>query len=221
MSEPEILFFDEELIVCVKPAGFLSERGSGKNLPDALAPRFGEIRTVHRLDKNVGGVMAVARTGFAAASLIGQIQRRETEKEYLAVVRGVPPEAAGTMTDLLFHDAGSNKTFVVERKRKGVREAVLHYAVLQTKDIGGEPCSLVRIRLETGRTHQIRVQFASRRLPLLGDIRYGSKAPCEASLWAFRLAFSHPKTKKRESYLRLPPDAFPWNEFDITEEKVG
>ena len=212
MDSPEILYVDESILVCVKPAGFLSERGQGKNLPDALA-EYGEVRTVHRLDKPVGGVMVLARSTEAAADLIGQIERRETEKEYLAVVRGELGEKTGEMVDLLFHDARTNKTFVVKRERKGVREARLRYAVLGVGEIDGQRCSLVKVRLETGRTHQIRVQFASRGFPLLGDIRYGSKHPCGVSLWAYRLAFRHPATGKRMTLERRPPEEAPWSAF--------
>ena len=213
MEAPEILYVDESILVCVKPAGFLSERGPGKNLPDALA-EYSEVKTVHRLDKQVAGVMVLARTQAAAASLIGQIERRETEKTYLAVVRGVPEAPSGEMRDLLFHDARTNKTFVVKRERKGVREARLSYEVLGSREPDGQACSLVRVKLETGRTHQIRVQFASRGHSLLGDIRYGSKHPCGVSLWAYRLAFRHPKTGETMTFERRPERVFPWSAFE-------
>ena len=213
MEVPEILYCDESILVCVKPAGFLSERGAGQNLPDALAA-YGEVKTVHRLDKPVGGVMVLARTQDAAANLIGQIERRETEKTYLAVVRGEMKEMSGEMVNLLFHDARTNKTFVVKRERKGVREARLRYEVLGAAEIDGQRCSLVEVRLETGRTHQIRVQFASRGLPLLGDIRYGSKHPCGVSLWAYRLTFRHPSTGETVTFERRPPNEVPWSAFE-------
>lgn len=213
METPEMLYVDESILVCVKPTGFLSERGAGRNLPDALA-EYGTVRTVHRLDKPVGGVMVLARSADAAADLIGQIERRETEKTYLAVVRGVPEAAQGEMTDLLFHDARTNKTFVVRRARKGVREARLRYEVLGSRELEGQLCSLVRVQLDTGRTHQIRVQFASRGHSLLGDIRYGSKHPCGVSLWAYRLSFTHPKTREKMTFERRPESVFPWSAFE-------
>lgn len=136
------------------------------------------------------------------------------EKEYLAVLRGHPDAPGGELTDLLFRDAAKNKSYVVKRMRKGVREAKLSYRVLaETEDL-----SLVRIRLHTGRTHQIRVQFSSRGLPLLGDIRYGSKDPhCTAALWSYRLALTHPLTHKEIDITQPPPHQYPWTLFTAPE----
>ena len=177
-----VLYCDASLLVCEKPVNCLSEPGPGKNVPDMSSEWLrtkGEnpdVRTVHRLDKAVGGLMVLARTQRAAASLIDQIAARTAEKEYLAVLRGVPRQEAATLEDLLFHDSRTNKTFVVTRPRKGVREAKLSYRVLGRADTEAGPLSLVRVKLHTGRTHQIRAQFSHRGLPLLGDIRYGSRA---------------------------------------------
>ena len=136
------------------------------------------------------------------------------EKIYLAVLRGVPEAPEAALEDLLFHDSRTNKTFVVDRPRKGVREAKLDYRVLAE----AEGLSLVRVRLHTGRTHQIRAQFASRGLPLLGDIRYGSRADCTPALWAWRLRFRHPKTGSAVDVLCPPPDDYPWTLFPIPKE---
>ena len=130
-------------------------------------------------------------------------------KEYLAVLRGTPEKDADTLTDLLFRDAAHNKSYVVTRMRKGVREARLDYTSLAHH--GG--LTLVRVRLHTGRTHQIRVQFSHRGLPLLGDIRYGSKAPCSPALWSYRLALTHPVTGQPLDVTCPPPDTYPWTEF--------
>ena len=141
-------------------------------------------------------------------------QAHELVKEYLAVLRGHPQEPAATLTDLLFRDAGHNKSYVVRRPRKGVREASLEYRELSRT----EELSLVRVRLHTGRTHQIRVQFSSRGLPLLGDIRYGSKDPnCTAALWSCRLAFRHPVTGRAVDVFCPPPRTYPWNLFPAVE----
>ena len=158
----EILYSDKDIIVCVKPVGLDSEH----DVPTQLG---GEIYTLHRLDKNVGGVMVYARTKTAASALSKAIQDGTMVKEYVAMVHGVPPET-GDWQDLLFKDSTKNKVFVVKKERKGVKKARLEFTRLRE----GE-ASLVRIRLHTGRSHQIRVQFASRGYPLLGDHKYGAK----------------------------------------------
>ena len=213
----QILYEDKQLVIAVKPAGVLSEPADGKGFPDLLSAHYREngqpdtILTVHRLDKIVGGVMVFARTKDAASKLTRMVAERTVEKEYLAVLRGKPEQPEGTLTDLLFRDAAKNKTYVVNRMRKGVREASLSYKTVAEKD----GLTLVRVRLHTGRTHQIRVQFASRQLPLLGDIRYGSKdARCDAALWSHRLSFAHPVTGKAVDVSCPPPSAYPWDLFD-------
>ena len=133
--------------------------------------------------------MAVARSKSAAAALSAAVAQRKFEKEYLCLVRGRPLEEAGTYRDLLLHDRQRNKSFVVDRMRGGVKEAELDYRCLASS--GG--LSLVHVRLRTGRTHQIRVQFASRGTPLAGDGKYGG-GPGEIALWSYRLAFPHPET---------------------------
>lgn len=158
----EILYQDSDIIVCIKPVGLDSEH----EVPQALG---GEIYTLHRLDKNVGGVMVYARTKAAAAALSKAVQDGAMVKEYVAMVHGAPPEN-GDWEDWLFKDSRKNKVFVVKKQRTGVKKARLTYRALR---VGKE--SLVRIRLYTGRSHQIRVQFASRGYPLVGDHKYGSR----------------------------------------------
>ena len=214
-----VLYCDKSILVCEKPVNCLSEPGAGANLP-ALAADWlrargenPEIRTVHRLDKAVGGLTVLARTQRAAASLIDQISARTAEKEYLAVLRGVPEADAATLEDLLFHDSRTNKTFVVTRPRKGVRDAKLSYRVVGRAGTPAQPLTLVRVKLHTGRTHQIRAQFSHRGLPLLGDIRYGSKAAHGPALFSCRLAFDHPATGKRMAF-ELTPTGEPWERFN-------
>ena len=158
----QILFDDKNIVVIVKPVGMDSEH----EVPAALG---GDLYPVHRLDKNVGGVMVYARTKAAAAALSKAIQDGTMVKEYVAMVHGTPPEI-GDWEDLLFKDSSKNKVFVVKKERKGVKKARLEYVRLNA----GER-SLVRIRLHTGRSHQIRVQFSSRGFPLVGDHKYGSR----------------------------------------------
>lgn len=211
----DIIYEDEALIVCLKPVGVESE---GEGMPRLLREQCGakEIFCVHRLDKAVGGVMVYAKTKAAAAALSAAITRRELKKEYLAVVQGVPAEPKSVLRDLLYRDAAKNKSFVVKRMRRGVKEAELEYELVESLD----EKSLVYIRLNTGRSHQIRVQFASRGMPLLGDIKYGSKERrCHIALWSCRLAFQHPKTGKVMDFTALPAGGFPWNEFKFFQKE--
>ena len=220
-AAPEILYEDNDLVVCVKTPGLLSESGTGRNLPDLLSSHYRAqgkpdyVATVHRLDRIVGGLMVFARTPDSAGKLIRAVAERQVEKEYYAVLRGVPEKPHDTLEDLLFRDSSKNKTYVVDRMRKGVRDAKLDYRVVETVTDGTQPLTLVRVRLHTGRTHQIRVQFASRGLPLLGDIRYGSKdARCDAALWSCQLSFLHPADGRTVRFYRKPPEQFPWTLFD-------
>lgn len=218
MEPLHILYEDPHLVICCKPVGVLSEDGqAGRCMPQLLREHYRSlgqknpyIATVHRLDKITGGVMVFSRRREVTGKLTAAVQAHEIVKEYLAVLRGHPAEPAATLTDLLFRDASHNKSYVVKRMRKGVREARLSY-----EEVGRtEELSLVRVQLYTGRTHQTRVQFASRGLPLLGDIRYGSKAPgCTAALWSYHLGFRHPVTGKPVDVTCPPPQVYPWDLF--------
>ena len=187
----KILYSDKELVVCIKPVGLDSEMELPMALKEALG---GEIFPLHRLDKNVGGVMVYARTRAAAAALSKAIQNGEMVKEYVAKVHGTPPED-GILTDLLFKDSRKNKVFVVKKARAGVKEAKLQYHHL------GD--GLVHVRLFTGRSHQIRVQFSSRGFPLVGDHKYGSRAEVTAPM-LFSCRISFPYKGKRHCYQALP-----------------
>ena len=185
----DILYSDKQIIVCVKPIGLDSEA----EVPAALKEQFGgEIFPIHRLDKNVGGVMVYARTRQSAAALSKAVQEGTMVKEYVAMVHGTPP-LEGDWQDLLWKDSQKNKVFVVKRERRGVKKARLEYVVLSQ---GQE--SLVRIRLHTGRSHQIRVQFSSRGFPLVGDHKYGSRDEKTAPmLFSCRISFPYQGTLRK------------------------
>ncbi len=195
----EILYHDDQLAVCVKPVGMDAE----SDVPAALSAQLGgTLFPIHRLDKNVGGVMVYARTRQAAAALSRCVQEGTMVKEYVAMVHGTPPEA-GEWEDLLWKDSSKNKVFVVRRQRKGVKTARLEYRVLSS----GEQ-SLVRIRLHTGRSHQIRVQFSSRGFPLIGDHKYGSRDP-ESAPMLFSCRITFPWKQETKSFEALPQWAQP------------
>ena len=212
--EIPVLFEDKYLIVCIKPAGVLSEDGG---MPELLCAQCGcpRIFCVHRLDKAVSGVMVYAKDGKTAARLSELVSSREVTKEYLAVVSGVPEPPCGTLRDWLYHDAAKNKTYVVSRPRRGVKEAELSYETAATACAEGVgDVSLLRITLHTGRSHQIRAQFAARKLPLLGDGRYGSAVrSCGIALQSHRLAFIHPVTGEALVFSAPLPEAWPWTLF--------
>lgn len=204
-----ILHEDRDIVVCVKPVGILSEKGG---MPEILAQRCAakEIYTVHRLDRAVGGVMVYAKTAEAAAKLSAAMGAGEFKKQYQAVVHGRPAEDNCVMRDLLFKDSAKNKSYVVKRMRKGVKEAELEYSVIESR----ADMSLVKITLHTGRSHQIRVQFSSRKMPLVGDVKYGSsRKDCNIALWSASLAFPHPKSGERMCFSANPPEVYPWTEF--------
>lgn len=202
----EILYNDNNIVFCVKPAGISSET----DLPKALGEQLGcDIYTLHRLDNPVGGVMVYAKTKEAAAKFSRKIaDNTDFEKTYLAVCEGELDAPAGEMQDLLFKDSSRNKSFVVKKERKGVKKASLSYRVVATAEYKGRVCSLVEITLHTGRSHQIRVQFASRKHPLLGDGKYGSKVNCHIAL------FSHRIQTDGKSFCKNPPLEAPWSAFE-------
>ena len=189
-----LLFSDRDIAVCIKPVGMDSEKDVPANLTEQLG---GSIFPIHRLDQNVGGVMVYARTKQAAAALSKAVQEGTMVKEYVAMVHGNPPES-GDWTDLLFKDSSKNKVFVVKKERKGVKKARLEFKTLTA----GED-SLVRIRLHTGRSHQIRVQFSSRGFPLVGDHKYGSRDEKTAPM-LFSCCITYPWKGEEKRFEALP-----------------
>ena len=206
----ELIYQDKEIVVCIKPARVKSTDEPG-GVPELVRQALGnphaDVRTVHRLDQVVSGLMVLARTAQAASELSRQIRENEFEKEYQAVVHGSPTEETGTLRDLLFRDKARRMTLVAQEMAKGVQEAVLDYQVLGT----GDSMTRVRVKLHTGRTHQIRVQFASRGMALVGERKYSQlEDDCEIALWSYRLGFTHPTTGEKMEFIHEPPQVFPW-----------
>ena len=219
MSILHILYEDEFCAVAVKPQGVPTQPDLTGD-PD-LFTLFSEHcghddapGLVHRLDRTTGGLLVFSKKQNATAALCAQLQKTGVfRKTYLAVVAGVPQPEEGTWCDYLYKDR-SGKAFVVRRPRNGVREASLSYRVLRCGDVEGTCASLVRVETHTGRFHQIRVQFASRRHPLLGDGKYGSRFKgCLPALWATELSFLHPVTGERMSFSFTPDAEFPFSCF--------
>jgi len=206
----DIVYADEAVLVCVKPAGVLSTDEPG-GLPslvrEALGDPAADVRTVHRLDRAVSGLMVLARNAETASILSREIREGGFEKEYLAMVHGSTPDG-GELRDLLWRDKARKMTFVADAPARGVQEAVLDFETLRR----GEGMSLVRVHLHTGRTHQIRVQFASRGFPLFGERKYCENPDdCPLALWSHALGFTHPATGERMRFEKEPPELYPWS----------
>ena len=216
-----ILYIDKWLLLCEKPVGVLSESAERDgNMPALLAEELaargerGEVYPVHRLDRAVGGLMVFARDSATAGKLSALIAERKMTKQYLCLVHGAPAEREGELRDLLFKDSGRNKTFAVKRMRRGVKEAYLNYRALSpaVPTPWGE-CSPILVTMGTGRSHQIRVQFSTRGMPLLGDGKYGgSDNGTNVALFSHRIAFAHPRTGKTVD-VSLTPCGMPWELF--------
>lgn len=220
-----ILYEDNHLLVAVKPQGVpVQADSSGTDdflsmLKAYIKERYHKpgnvyLGLVHRLDRNAGGVMVFARTSKAASRLSDQIRQRLTEKTYLAVACGCPREKQGHLVHCLLKDSASNRVSVVKPGTTGAKEAVLDYAVLESR----EGLSLIRVELETGRAHQIRVQMAELGTPLYGDVKYrnlGEKNQNDLALWSWRMEVEHPVRKERMAFTASPPDAYPWNLFKM------
>jgi len=208
----ELIYCDEAIVVAVKPARVLSTDEPG-GMPELVRQAVGDenadVRTVHRLDRVVSGLMVLARSPEAASELSRQIREQGFEKEYLAVIHGHPEENTGRLRDLLLRNKQERKTYIVQEPAKGVQEAILTYQVQAQTDT----LTRVRIQLETGRTHQIRAQFSGRGLPLVGDRKYSLlEDECEIALWSYRLAFSHPVSGKSMEFILEPPAVYPWTD---------
>lgn len=225
MADIKILHEDRDIIVCIKPCGILSQsdESGGESMVSLLEEHIKSgghtpyVAVIHRLDAMVGGVMVYAKSKVAAGKLSAQIADKEKfQKRYLAALCGKPCENFGIYRDLLFKDTHLSKSFVVDRMRKGVKEASLEYELIDFCE--SENLSLVKILLHTGRTHQIRVQFSSRGTPLSGDKKYGAKDGRNAiGLWSYSLDFAHPVNGKQMSFSALPDGGI----WDFFKEKIS
>ncbi len=211
----EAIYKDKNFIVCIKPAGVLSTDEEG-GMPSLVREYLGDdkacVRTVHRLDQVVSGLMVLALNPETASELSRQIRGDEFDKSYLAVVHGILPEKKGRMTDLLLRSKEERKTYVVAEPAKDVQEAILDYEVLGE----ASSLSLVKIKLITGRTHQIRCQFSSRGYALVGDRKYSTlEDHCDIALWSYSLSFTNPANSRRMEFKHKPPEYLPWTLFDL------
>ena len=207
----EIIYQDKVILVCVKPPRVLSTDQPG-GVPELVRAELGDmdanVRTVHRLDRTVSGLMVLARRSKAASELSRQIREGEFQKEYVAVIHGSPDQDAAELRDLLLRNKQERKTYIVTEPGKDVQEAILSYQVLNR----AQDLTRVRIQLHTGRTHQIRVQFSGRGWPLVGDRKYGiPDESSEIALWSYRLAFKHPYSGEPMEFMLEPPGDYPWS----------
>lgn len=214
----DIIYRDKYIAVCLKPAGIISEASNGKqkNMPELVKEQLKvyKVDLIHRLDKPVGGLMVFSTNDYATKSLAKQMISRTFKKEYYAIVEGKPKEPSGELKDYLFRDKLKNKSYVVNSLRKGAKEAILNYKAVKTITVDGKDFTLIRVSLKTGRTHQIRVQFASRKMPIMGDRKYGSSFDFkEIALFSHYLSFVHPKTNKVVEFSKNPQSKYPWNLF--------
>lgn len=210
----QIQYMDDSIIVCVKPPKVLSTDEPG-GLPELVRQELGEdkadVRTVHRLDRVVSGLMVLARSQNSASELSRQIREGEFDKEYLAVVLG-KTERAGFFDDLMYRSKQERKSYVTDTPAKGVQRAQLSFDTLAYSN----NLSLVRVHLITGRTHQIRCQFSHHGFPLVGDRKYSLlEDDCDIALWSESLSFIHPGNGEKLHFRLTPPKKWPWDEFCI------
>ncbi|MGL5440677.1 MAG: RluA family pseudouridine synthase [Filifactoraceae bacterium] len=218
----DIIYEDNHVIVVLKPFNVPTQEDSSGDL-DLLSmvkeyirvkynkPGEAYIGLVHRLDRVAGGVMVFARTSKAASRLSKQIRDREFAKEYLTVVEGKMSSESGTMKDYLLKNSSTNTVTVVSKGKNDSKEAILKYELQEHRDY----ISLCKIELLTGRPHQIRVQFSSRKHPIYGDGKYGSSIISRKgiALWSKLIEFEHPTTKEKMRFEASPPNIEPWNKF--------
>lgn len=221
----KVLYEDKYLLVCEKPVGVSAQKSeNGEDMLSLLEAyrrargEDGYVGLVHRLDTATGGLMIYSKRQDVTGRLCEAIQTEDYVKKYLCVVDGIPSQRCGELYDLLYHDKRKNKSYVVDKKRTGVKEARALYELLDSRELDGErTVSLIEVTLITGRTHQIRVQLASRKMPLLGDGKYGSRDnKASMALWSHSIEFMHPVNRKKLLIQSDPPKVYPWSIFNVT-----
>ena len=219
----KVIYEDNHLLVVEKPVNILSQGDdtNDKDMVNLLKQYIKEkynkpgnvfIGLVHRLDRPVGGVMVFAKTSKAASRLSEQIRNKTLKKTYRAVIHGTMVKEESILKNYLYKNKKTNMVSVVNKNHKEAKNAELSYKTLDTKN----GLSLVEIDLKTGRPHQIRVQFSSRKHPLFGDQRYGqgvNKVGQQISLWSYKIEIQHPTTKEKMEFICEPPKEYPWNTF--------
>jgi len=221
----KVIYEDNHLLVVEKPVNILSQGDdtNDKDMVNLLKKYVKEkynkpgnvfIGLVHRLDRPVGGVMVFAKTSKAASRLSEQVRNKSFKKTYRAVIHGNMNKNEDTLKDYLYKNKKTNMVSVVNKNHKEAKNAELDYKTLQSKN----NLSLVEIDLKTGRPHQIRVQFSSRKHPLFGDQRYGqnlNKVGQQIALWSYKIEITHPTTKEPMEFICEPPKEYPWNLFNL------
>ena len=227
MDDVAILHEDNSVLVVVKPQNIPSQGDSSGDL-DLLTllkqyvkdkydkPGNVYLGLVHRLDRPTGGVMVFAKNSKAAERLSKQIVDGDMTKQYLTTVVGCPKEAKGTLVNYLKKNSLTNNVYVATFGDHNAKRAELSYQVL---DSYRNALSLVKVQLGTGRSHQIRVQFAAINCPVFGDMRYGGDSikGSNLALWAYRLEFNHPVSKEHMVFVAYPPESEPWVRFDVSK----
>lgn len=224
MQDINILYEDNHLLVAVKPQNILSQSDKTedadflsilKNYIKEKAGKQGNVYLglVHRLDRPTGGVMVFAKTSKCASRLAEQMQANKFEKRYLAITEGVVKEKVKRLENFLKKDEKNNIVKICPLSENGAKKAITIYKELSAN----QTQSLLDVNIETGRSHQIRVQLANIKCPLCGDNKYGEKLQKtdNLALWAYFLSFEHPTKKTRMKFLAMPPEKYPWNEFNI------
>jgi len=218
-----IIYEDNHVVVVIKPQNVpcCPDESGDANLLDELKKKYGFVGLVHRLDRVTGGVMIYAKTTKAASRLSEQIRDGRMEKTYLAVVCGTPKERSGTLVNHLYKNELQNTVTVVPSATTGAKRAELSYTILPKPPKEKQDISLVSVKLDTGRSHQIRVQFAHIGCPIFGDAKYGGDKlgkGWKLALWAHKLTFVHPTTEDKMTFIVNPPDIVPWTGFDFERQ---
>ncbi|CEP85828.1 RluA family pseudouridine synthase [Paraclostridium sordellii] len=220
-----VIYEDNHLLVVEKPVNVLSQ-GDDTNdkdmvnlLKNYLKVKYNKpgnvfVGLVHRLDRPVGGIMVFAKTSKAASRLSEQVRNKSFKKTYRAVLNGNMKKDKDTLKDYLYKNKKTNMVSVVNKNHKDAKDAELSYETISKN----EKFSMVQVDLKTGRPHQIRVQFSSRKHPLFGDQRYGqhiNKKGDQIALWSYKIEITHPTTKEKMEFICNPPNNYPWNLFEV------